>query len=76
MASNHVPPNLRSGEFGIGQHILRPRFGYGFNCAVVFDPANDVLFAAMIQRMANPDNHSLQYRGHATVYQVLVDPSK
>ena len=48
LASNHVPPNLRSGEFGIGQHILRPRFGY----------------------------HRLQYRGHATVYQALVDRSK
>ena len=102
MASNHLPPNLLTGEFGIGQHILRPGFGYGFNCAVVFDPAeaglpdgkgtffwdgaagtwfwvdpaNDVVFVAMIQRMSNPDNHSLQYRGHATVYQALVDPSK
>ena len=25
-------------QFGIGQHIMRPGFGYGFNCAVVFDP--------------------------------------
>ena len=69
---------------------MRPGFGYGFNCAVVFDPAeaglpdgkgtffwdgaagtwfwvdptNDVVFVAMIQRMTNPDNHGLQYRGH------------
>ena len=101
MASNHLPPNLLTGEFGIGQHILRTGFGYGFNCAVVFDlaeagladgkgtffwdgaagmwfrvdPANDVVFVAMIQRMSNPDNHNLQYRGHATVYQALADPS-
>ena len=40
------------------------------------DPASDVVFVAMIQRVTNPDNHSLQYRGHATVYQALVDPSK
>ncbi|HXY25440.1 MAG TPA: serine hydrolase domain-containing protein [Candidatus Acidoferrum sp.] len=39
MASNHLPSNLLTGEFGIGQHIMRPGFGYGFNCAVIFDPA-------------------------------------
>jgi CubicO group peptidase (beta-lactamase class C family) len=39
MTSNHLPENLLTGEFGIGQHIMRPGFGYGFNCAVVFDPA-------------------------------------
>ena len=38
MSSNHLPANLLTGEFGIGQHIMRPGFGYGFNCAVVFDP--------------------------------------
>ena len=40
------------------------------------DPANDVVFVVMIQRISNPDNHNLQYPGHATVYQALVDPSK
>jgi len=39
MGSNHLPANLLTGEFGIGQHIMRPGFGYGFNCAVVIDPA-------------------------------------
>jgi CubicO group peptidase (beta-lactamase class C family) len=38
MTSNHLPANLLTGEFGIGMHIMRPGFGYGFNCAVVFDP--------------------------------------
>jgi CubicO group peptidase (beta-lactamase class C family) len=38
MSSNHLPANLLTGEFGIGQHIMRPGFGYGFNCAVVIDP--------------------------------------
>ena len=102
MASNHLPANLLTGEFGIGQHIMRPGFGYGFNCAVVFDPpeanmpdgkgtffwdgaagtwfwvdpTNDIVFVGMIQRMTSPDNHSLLYRSHATVYQALVDTAK
>jgi CubicO group peptidase (beta-lactamase class C family) len=102
MASNHLPENLLTGEFGIGQHIMRPGFGYGFNCAVIYDPveasmpdgkgtffwdgaagtwfwvdpSNDVVFVAMIQRMTNPDNHSLLYRSHSTVYQALVDASR
>jgi CubicO group peptidase (beta-lactamase class C family) len=38
MSSNHVPANLLTGEFGIGRMVLRPGFGYGYNCAVAFDP--------------------------------------
>jgi CubicO group peptidase (beta-lactamase class C family) len=38
MTSNHLPANLLTGEFGIGQHVMRPGFGYGYNCAVIFDP--------------------------------------
>jgi CubicO group peptidase (beta-lactamase class C family) len=41
MTSNHVPAGVLTGEWGqwgIGQHIMRPGFGYGYNCAVVFDP--------------------------------------
>ena len=38
MTSNHLPANLLTGEFGIGMHIMRPGFGYGYNCAVIFDP--------------------------------------
>jgi len=38
MASNHLALELLTGEWGIGQHVMRPGFGYGFNCAVVFDP--------------------------------------
>jgi CubicO group peptidase (beta-lactamase class C family) len=43
MTSNHLPENLLTGEFGIGQHIMRPGFGYGFNCAVIYDPADAAL---------------------------------
>ncbi len=38
MSSNHLADGLLTGEWGIGQHVMRPGFGYGFNCAVVFDP--------------------------------------
>jgi CubicO group peptidase (beta-lactamase class C family) len=38
MASNHVPANLLTGEYSIGLQVLRPGFGYGYNCAVIFDP--------------------------------------
>jgi len=38
MTSNHLPKEILTGQFGIGQHIMRPGFGYGFNCAVIFDP--------------------------------------
>jgi len=38
MTSNHLPAALLTGEFGIGQHIMRAGFGYGYDCAVIYDP--------------------------------------
>jgi CubicO group peptidase (beta-lactamase class C family) len=102
MTTNKLPRSLLTGKFGIGEHVMRPGFGYGFNCAVVFnpdaaalpvgqgtffwdgaagtwfwvDPANDIVFVGMIQRMLDPDNHSLEYKSQAAVYGALVDPSK
>ncbi len=38
MTSNHLPDELLNGKFGIGRHIMRPGFGYGYDCAVVFNP--------------------------------------
>ena len=38
MSSNHLAPSLLTGQFGIGQSVMRRGFGYGFNVAVVFDP--------------------------------------
>ena len=38
MGSNHLPQSLLTGEFGIGAQTMRPGFGYGYDCAVVFDP--------------------------------------
>ena len=38
MTTNHLRPVQLTGQFGIGQSVMRPGFGYGFNCAVIFDP--------------------------------------
>jgi CubicO group peptidase (beta-lactamase class C family) len=38
MTTNHVPDTLLTGEFGIGLQQMRPGFGYGYNCAVEFNP--------------------------------------
>jgi CubicO group peptidase (beta-lactamase class C family) len=38
MSTNHLATNLLINEFGIGPHFMRPGFGYGYNCAVEFDP--------------------------------------
>jgi CubicO group peptidase (beta-lactamase class C family) len=38
MTSNHLAPELTSGKFGIGAQRMRPGFGYGYNCAVEYNP--------------------------------------
>lgn len=103
MSSNHLPPELLTGQFSIGSQVMRPGFGYGYNCAVVFDPpmanlpegkgtffwdgaagtwfwidpANDLVFVGMIQRMgAGPNTMNLQYLSRSVVYGALVDPAK
>ena len=38
MTTNHLPASLLTGQFGIGLQQMRPGFGYGYNCAVEFDP--------------------------------------
>jgi CubicO group peptidase (beta-lactamase class C family) len=38
MSANHLSDKLLTGEFSIGTQRMRPGFGYGYNCAVVFDP--------------------------------------
>ena len=39
MGSNHLAPNLLTGEFGVGAQIMRAGMGYGYDCAVEYDPA-------------------------------------
>jgi CubicO group peptidase (beta-lactamase class C family) len=38
MTSNHLAPNLMTGEFSIGPAIIRPGLGWGYDCAVYTDP--------------------------------------
>ncbi len=38
MSTNHLKPELLSGAYGIGAQHMRAGFGYGYNCAVEFDP--------------------------------------
>ncbi len=38
MTSNHLAPELLTGQFGIGLMQMRRGFGYGYNCAVEYDP--------------------------------------
>ncbi len=38
MTSNHLAPELLTGQYGIGLQQMRRGFGYGYNCAVEFDP--------------------------------------
>ena len=100
MGSNHLAPSLLTGEFGIGLQTMRPGFGYGYDCAVVFnpaeadlpdgpgtffwdgaagtwfwiDPANDLVFVGMIQRLGGPSSPDVQFLSHSVVYQALLDP--
>jgi CubicO group peptidase (beta-lactamase class C family) len=39
MSTNHLAANLLTGEFGIGAQMMRPGLGYGYDCAVEYDPA-------------------------------------
>jgi CubicO group peptidase (beta-lactamase class C family) len=38
MDTNHLPASMLTGEFHVGSQSFRPGFGYGYNCAVEFDP--------------------------------------
>jgi CubicO group peptidase (beta-lactamase class C family) len=38
MTSVHVPAAIMTGEFGIGLSVIRPGFGWGYDCAVISDP--------------------------------------
>jgi CubicO group peptidase (beta-lactamase class C family) len=40
------------------------------------DPANDVVFIGMIQRMLGPASPNLEFESRSVVYQALIDPSK
>jgi len=39
LSSNHLAPELTMGGFGVGIQNFRPGFGYGYDCAVIYDPS-------------------------------------
>ena len=45
MTTNHLAPNLLTGEFSIGAATMRPGLGWGYDCAVFYDPlaANEIV---------------------------------
>jgi CubicO group peptidase (beta-lactamase class C family) len=45
MTSNHLASNLMTGEFSIGPEVIRPGMGWGYDCAVLWDPplANEIV---------------------------------
>jgi CubicO group peptidase (beta-lactamase class C family) len=93
MTSNHLVPALLTGQWGIGSQIMRPGLGYGYNCAVEFDPpmanlaggagtfywdgaadtwfwvdpANDIVFVGMVQRMFDPDSPTIEWSSRSVV---------
>jgi CubicO group peptidase (beta-lactamase class C family) len=101
MSSNHLGANLLTGEFGIGSLKMRPGLGWGYDCAVEFnpleidlpdgqgtfswggvagtwfwvDPASDIVFVGMIQRVLGPTSPSLESLSRSAVYQALVKPN-
>jgi CubicO group peptidase (beta-lactamase class C family) len=38
MDTNHLPPSLLTGEFHVGSQTIRTGLGYGYDCAVAYDP--------------------------------------
>ncbi len=38
MTSNHLAPSLLTGEWGIGTARMKPGLGWGYDCAVEYDP--------------------------------------
>jgi CubicO group peptidase (beta-lactamase class C family) len=38
MDTNHLPASMLTGEFHVGVQTFRPGFGYGYDCAVIFEP--------------------------------------
>lgn len=38
MSMNHLPEQLRNGNFGIGPYVMQPGLGYGYSMGVLDDP--------------------------------------
>lgn len=65
MSTNHLGSNLLTGEFSIGGQVMRPGFGYGYDCAVEFDPQTANL----------PDGHGTFFWDGAAGTWFWIDPT-
>jgi CubicO group peptidase (beta-lactamase class C family) len=100
MTSNHLAPKLLTGEFSIGNAVMRPGHGWGYDLAVIndpptadeivgkgtfywegaaatwfwVDPANDLVFVGMTQRMFGNGQPQMNHMSRGPVYGALVDP--
>ena len=101
MTSNHLAPKLMTGEFSIGNAVMRPGQGWGYDLAVLndphtadevvgkgtfywegaaatwfwVDPANDLVFVGMTQRMYGNGQPQMNHLSRPTVYGALVNPN-
>ncbi len=103
MTTNHLPPRLLTGEFGLpGIVMMQPGHGWAYDMAVFFDPAavndvvgkgtyywagaadtwfwvdpaNDLIFIGMTQRLLGPHWPDVQGLTHPIVYGALIDPKQ
>jgi len=100
MTSNHLAPKLMTGEFSIGNTVIRPGLGWGYDLAVFndpptadevvgkgtfywegaaatwfwADPANDLIFIGMTQRMYGNGQPQMNRMSRPPVYGALVHP--
>ncbi len=100
MTSNHLSPKLMTGEFSIGNAVMRPGHGWGYDLAVLTDPAtadevvgkgtfywegaaatwfwadpaNDLIFVGMTQRMFGNGQPQMNHISRPPVYGALIDP--
>jgi CubicO group peptidase (beta-lactamase class C family) len=102
MTSNHLVPKLMTGEFGVVGVMMRPGQGWGYDVAVLpdpaladeivgkgtfywagaadtwfwADPANDLFFIGMTQRLVGPGWPNVSGLSRPPIYGALVDPKK
>ncbi len=100
MTSNHLSPKLMTGEFSIGNAVMRPGHGWGYDLAVYndppaadevvgkgtfywegaaatwfwADPANDLVFIGMTQRMFGNGQPQMNHMSRPPVYGALIHP--
>jgi CubicO group peptidase (beta-lactamase class C family) len=100
MTANHLASKLLTGEYGIAETVIQRGRGWGYDMAVItdpaavndvvgkgtfywsgaadtwfwIDPANDLIFIGMAQRMIGPHWPNVHGLSHPPVYGALIDP--